>query len=87
MTAATASKLGVMNGAVPPPHGAFDLPPHPWGGGWGIKDIFVALENQINAISPAARSSPLLAPAKLGKEREAGYPRTREAWLQRDLPS
>lgn len=31
-TAATASMLGLMNGAVPPPHGAFDPPPPP--GGW-----------------------------------------------------
>lgn len=43
MTAATASKLGVMNGAVPPPHGAFDLPPHPWGGGLGHQRHFCGI--------------------------------------------
>lgn len=62
--------LSVMNGAVPPPHGAFDLPRGE--GARGIKDIFAALENQINAISPAAGSPTPSGRAKPGKKREAG---------------
>lgn len=41
-------------------------------GARGIKDIFVALENRINAISPAAGSPTPSGPTKLGKQREAG---------------
>jgi hypothetical protein len=70
--AARCQPLGVMNGAVPPPHGAFDLPPPRGEGARGIKDIFVALENLINAISPAAGSPTPSARAKLGEELEAG---------------
>lgn len=84
-SAAAASPLAVMNGAVPPSHGAFDLPPPRGEGARGIKDIFVALENQINAISPAAGSPTPSGPATLGKQREAGTPRIREARLQRVL--
>lgn len=69
--------LGIlMNGAVLPPHEAFDLPPHPHPrgeGARGIKDIFVALENQIKATSPAAGPPTPSGPAKLGDQHE---PRT-----------
>lgn len=41
-------------------------------GAGGIKDIFVALGNRTNAISPAAGSPAPSGLAKLGEQREAG---------------